>query len=287
MRNNDYIKIDAPIFTPNACEGTTTLYSVEHTNGEQMYLSQSGQLYIEAAIHGHGRVYDFGPCFRAERTKTRRHLNELWMMDTETAFCDNEQNMKIQEDLIYFIIQEVLRINKKDLETLERDMSKLEGIQVPFPRKKYKDIVKELQELGSDIQEGQDLGGDDEEIIMNKYTQPIFVTNYPKEEKAFYMPEDPNDPGTVKCADLLAPEGYGEVIGGSERIGDYETLKAKILEEGFELKDWDRYLDLRKYGGVTTSGFGFGLERLVRWICGLHHIRECIPFPRYHNRITP
>lgn len=287
MRDHDYIKIDAPIFTPTCAEDSTELYSVTHTNGEEMYLSQSGQLYIEAAVHAHKRVYDFGPAFRAEKSKTRRHLNELWMMDAETGFCDNEQNMKIQEELIYFIIQEVLKRNRADLEILGRDISKLENISLPFPRKKHADVVAELQTMGSDIQDGEDLGADDERIYMEKYDQPTFVTNFPADIKAFYMPEDPANPGTVKCSDLLAPEGYGEVIGGSERIGDYETLKKKIVDKGYNLKDYDRYLDLRKYGGVTTSGFGFGLERLVMWICKLEHIREAIPFPRYHNRITP
>lgn len=288
FRKNDYTKIDAPIFTPNACEWTTTLYEVEHTNWEKMYLSQSGQLYIEAAIQWHGRVYDFGPCFRAERTKTRRHLNELWMMDAETAFCDNDQNMKIQEELVYFIIQEVLRLNRKELEIIWRDISKLENIKIPFERKTHAEVVKELQAMWSDIWDRDDLWWDDEEMLMNKYDQPIFITNYPKEAKAFYMPEDENLPGTVRCSDMLAPEGYGEVIWGSERIWDYEILKKKIEEDPeLNLEDWSRYLDLRKYGWVTTSGFGYWLERMVRWLCGLHHIRECIPFPRYHNRITP
>ncbi len=287
MRDNDYTKTDSPIFTPNACEDSTELYEVKHVNGEKMFLNQSGQLYIEATIMWHGRVFDFGPAFRAEHCKTRRHLNELWMMDAETAFCDNNQNMEIQEKLIFFIIQEVLKRNKKEFEILERDSSKLEKIQLPFARKKHAEIVKELQEMGSDIKDGEDLGADDEEMLMNKYEQPIFVTNYPKDVKAFYMPEDPEEPGTVKCSDLLAPEWNGEVIGWSERISDYDTLKAKILEQGFDLKDRNWYLDTKKYGGVTNSWFGIGLERLVRWICNLHHIRETIPFPRYGNRIRP
>ncbi len=287
MRDNGFTKIDAPIFTPTSCEDTTELYEVEHTNGKSMYLSQSWQLYIEAAVPGHGRVYDFGPCFRAEKTKTRRHLNELWMMDAEMPFMDYKDNMEVQEQLVFFILQEVLRINRADLETIGRDITKLEKIELPFPRKTHAEIVTELQAMGSDIEAGHDLGGDDEEMLMNKYEQPLFITHYPKDVKAFYMPEDPEHPGTVKCSDLLAPEWYGEVIGGSERESDYETLKKKILEEGFDLEDWSFYLDIRKYGGVKTSGFGFGLERLVRWICGVHHIRECIPFPRYHNRITP
>ncbi|USN55130.1 MAG: asparagine--tRNA ligase [Candidatus Peribacteria bacterium] len=287
MRAHDFIKIDSPIFTPTCAEDSTELYEVTHTNGEKMYLSQTGQMYIEAAIAAHRNVYDFGPVFRAERSKTRRHLNELWMMDAEMAFSDFKGNMEIQEQLIYFMIQEVLKHNRPDLEALGRDISKLEQITLPFPRKTHADVVRELQALGSDIKDGEDLGADDEELLMNTYDQPLFVTNFPLAIKAFYMPEDPEHPGTAKCSDLLAPEGYGEVIGGSERESSYEVLKEKVLKQGYDLADYEWYLDIRKYGGVQTSGFGFGLERLVRWIAGLHHIREAIPFPRYHNRITP
>lgn len=287
MRNHDFTKIDSPIFTPTCAEDSTELYQVEHTNGETMYLNQTGQMYIEAAIAWHGRVYDFGPVFRAEKSKTRRHLNELWMMDAEIAFADFHDNMVVQEQLIYYIIQQVLTLRRKELVILERDITKLEAIKLPFPRKTHAEIIKELQSLGSDIKDGEDLGGDDEELLMNTYDQPLFVTNFPLAIKAFYMPEDPNHPGTAKCSDLLAPEGFGEVIGGSEREWDYEKLKAKIIERGYEVSDYEWYLDIRKYGGVQTSGFGFGLERLVRRLCGLHHIREAIPFPRYANRITP
>ncbi len=288
MRNNDYIKIDSPIFTPTCAEDSTELYEVEHTNGEKMFLSQTWQMYIEAAIAGHRNVYDFWPVFRAEKSKTRRHLNELWMMDAETAFCDNDKNMDIQEDLVKFIVREVMRVRSEELAILERDLDVLKNItDNTFPRITHAEVVKKLQEMGSDIKDGEDLWGDDEEMLMNTYKTPIFVTNFPLAIKAFYMPEDPDHPGTAKCSDLLAPEWFGEVIGGSERLGDYETLKEKVLERGYDLADYERYLDIRKYGGVTTSGFWFGLERLVRWICGLHHIREAIPFPRYHNRITP
>jgi len=287
MRNSHYTKIDSPIFTPTCAEDSTELYAVEHTNGEQMFLSQTGQMYIEAAIAGHRNVYDFGPVFRAEKSKTRRHLNELWMMDAETAFCDNDQNMDIQESLVKFMIGEVLRLNRPELEILERDIEKLESCLVEFPRITHADIVKQLQDMWSDIKDGEDLWADDEEMLMNHYKTPIFVTNFPLEIKAFYMPEDPNHPWTAKCSDLLAPEGFGEVIGGSERLGEYDELKKRVLDHWYELEDYQWYLDIRKYGWVTTSGFGFGLERLVRWMCGLHHIREAIPFPRYHNRITP
>lgn len=288
MRDNDYIKIDSPIFTPTCAEDSTELYEVEHTNGEKMFLSQTGQMYIEAAIAGHRNVYDFGPVFRAEKSKTRRHLNELWMMDAETAFCDNDKNMDVQEDLVKFIVGEVLRLRTPELEILERDIDVLKKtVENGFPRRTHAEVVKELQWLGSDIKDGEDLGGDDEEILMNQYDTPLFVTNYPLEIKAFYMPEDPAHPGTAKCSDLLAPEGYGEVIGGSERLGDYDLLKQRVLDRGYDLEEYKWYLDTRKYGWVTTSWFWFGLERLVRWISGLHHIREAIPFPRYHNRITP
>lgn len=288
MRTNDYTKIDSPIFTPTCAEDSTSLYETTHTNDEKMFLTQTGQMYIEAAIAGHRNVYDFGPVFRAERSKTRRHLNELRMMDAETAFCDNKQNMEIQESLIKFIVGEVIRVRSMELTILERDIVHLQKtLDHQFIRKTHAEVVKELQGMGSDIQAGDDLGADDEKMLMEKYETPLFVTNFPLAIKAFYMPEDPDHPGTAKCADLLAPEGYGEIIGGSERLGDYELLKQRIIERWYELSDYERYLDIRKYGGVTTSGFGFGLERLVMWICGLQHIREAIPFPRYHNRITP
>ncbi|MFA5747871.1 MAG: asparagine--tRNA ligase [Candidatus Absconditabacterales bacterium] len=287
LRNNNFIKIDAPIFTPTACEGTSNLYEVKHVNGESMYLSQSGQLYIEAAMMAHGRVFDFGPTFRAEKSKTRRHLNEFWMMDAEMAFVGHEGNLEIQENLIYYIIQEVLKLNQNELKILERDIVPLQKIKVPFIRKDYEDVIKELNKLGSDIKSGDDLGADDETILMNKYENCLFVEKYPKHVKAFYMKEDPKDKNYVLNADLLAPEGCGEIIGGSERESDYQKLLDRIKEEKLPVEYFNRYLDLRKYGGVPHSGFGFGLERLVRWICNLHHIRESIPFPRYANRITP
>ena len=288
FRNNDYTKIDSPIFTPTCAEDSTDLYEVEHTNGEKMYLNQTGQLYIEAAIAGHARVYDFWPVFRAEKSKTRRHLNELRMMDAETAFCDHIKNMDIQEALVKFITSEILRINMKELSILERDPALLQKIvDEPFVRKTHAEVVSILQEMWSDIKDGEDLGADDEEMLMNTYEIPLFVTNYPLAIKSFYMPEDSAHPGTAKCSDLLAPGGHGEVIGGSERIWDYEILKQNIIDQGYDLAEYERYLDIRKYGWVQTSGFGFWLERLVRRLCDLHHIREAIPFPRYHNRITP
>lgn len=288
MREHRYTKIDSPIFTPTCAEDSTELYAVEHTNGEEMFLSQTGQMYIEAAIAGHRNVYDFWPVFRAERSKTRRHLNELWMMDAETAFCDNEQNMQIQETLVKFLMAEVVRINQTELAILWRDSATIQQrIDTDYPRITHAEAVKQLQKLWSDIQDWEDLWWDDEELLMNQYKTPLFITNFPLAIKAFYMPEDPEHPGTAKCSDLLAPEGYGEVIWWSERLGDYEALKQRIIDYGYELEDYQWYLDIRKYGWVTTSGFWFGLERLVRRVCGIHHIRESIPFPRYHNRITP
>lgn len=287
MRDHDFIKIDAPIFTPSACEGTTELYEVEHVNGEKMYLSQSWQLYIEAAIAAHGRVFDFGPTFRAEKSKTRRHLNEFWMMDAEMAFVTFEENLQIQEDLIYYIIQEVLTKNKAELEILWRDTKPLEAIQKPFLRWTHIQFIEELQKAGFDVKQGDDIGSDMEMQFMEKIDQPIFLTHFPIEIKAFYMPEDPKMPGYALCADLLAPEGCGEIIGGSQRISDYDELLARIKKHDLPVEFFDWYLDLRKYGGVPHGWFGYGLERIVRWLCGLHHIRETIPFPRYANRITP
>jgi len=287
MRNNFFTKIDSPIFTPNACEGTTDLYEVEHVNWEKMFLSQSGQLYIEAAIMSHGRVFDFGPVFRAEKSKTRRHLNEFWMMDAEMAFIEQEENMKIQEELVYFIIQEVLKKNKTELEILERDTKPLENIKLPFKRLKHDDRVKELIEMGFPVQVWDDIGSDIEMQYCEKVDQPVFLTHFPIWIKAFYTKEDPNNPWYWLCSDLLAPEWCWEVIWGSQREEDYDVLLKKIKEHNLPTEYFDWYLDIRKYGWVPHSGFGYGLERLVRRICNLHHIRETIPFPRYANRITP
>jgi len=287
MRDNDFIKYDSPIFTPSACEGTTELYEVEHVNGEKMYLTQSWQLYLEAGIMAHGRVYDFGPCFRAEHCKTRKHLNELWMMDAEAAFVDNEGNMQLQEKLICFIIQEVLKRNRLELEITGRDIGKLEAIKAPFPRETHTEVIKQLKKLGSNIQDGEDLGADDEELLMKEYDQPLFITHRPLEIKAFYMKEDPKNPGFALCSDLLGTEGAGEIIWGSQREENYDKLVASIQKEWLKQEDFDWYLDSRKYGGVEHSWFWYGLERLVRWICNFPHIREAIPFPRYANRIRP
>lgn len=286
MRERSVTKIDSPIITANAGENTTDLFKVKYFD-ETTYLSQTGQLYIEAAIAAHGRVFDFGPTFRAEKSKTRRHLTEFWMMDAELAFIDLEDNLKFQEDLIRFMVKQVLEKNQPELAILERNVAALKNIDKPFTRLTHAEAVKKLHELGSDIKEDDDLGGDDETILTKQYDTPIFITHYPAAVKAFYMKRDPNDESRVLCADLLAPEGYGEIIGGSQREEDYEILKKRIAEFGLKVEDYQWYLDLRKYGSVPHGGFGFGLERIVTWVCGIEHVREAIPFPRTIYRITP
>ncbi len=288
MRDHGFTKIDSPIFTPNACEWTTELYSVEHVNGEIMYLSQSGQLYIEAAMYGVGRCFDFGPVFRAEHSKTRRHLNEFWMMDAEIPFIQQEENMQIQEDLLKYIISQVLEKNRKDLTTLGRDVTPLEAIIAkPRLRMTHQEFVADLIAKWFAVKQGDDIGSDIEMQYMEMIDTPIFLTHFPLGIKAFYTKEDPNMPGYALCADLLAPEWCGEVIGSSTRDDDYDVLLQKIKDHGLDPAIFDRYLDLRKYGTVPHAWFGYGLERLVRWFCALHHIRETIPFPRYANRIRP
>ncbi len=287
LHQENFIKIDSPILTPNACEGTTTLFGVEYFDLGKAYLSQSGQLYIEAAIMAHGRVFDFGPTFRAEKSKTRRHLTEFWMMDAEMAWCDHECNMKIQENLISYIVAEVIKNKKDELDILERDISKLEKIKVPFGRITHAEAIKKLQALGSKITEQDDLGAEDETLLTQDSEVPMFVEKWPKDIKAFYMKRDAKNENLVLGSDLIATEGHGEIIGGSQREDDYDVLKQRIIDEKLPLDEFEWYLDLRKYGSVPHSGFGYGLERLVGWISGVHHIRETIPFPRMINRIKP
>ncbi len=287
FRDHDYIKIDSPIFTPSACEGTTELFEVDYFEDRKAYLTQSGQLYLEAAIASVGRCFDFGPVFRAEKSKTRRHLIEFWMMDAEAAFVDHEGNMNIQEALVSFIVQRVLENCRAELKILERDTAPLENVKAPFYRLTHAEAIAKLREMGSDIGEMDDLGADDETILTKLYDKPLFIEKYPAAVKAFYMKPDPLDPTRVLNSDLLAPEGYGEIIGGSQREDDYEKLLAKIKEHNLPEASFKWYLDLRKYGSVPHSGFGYGLERLVAWICGLHHVRETIPFPRLINRLEP
>ncbi|MFA4937157.1 MAG: asparagine--tRNA ligase [Patescibacteria group bacterium] len=286
LNSEGFIKIDSPILTPTSCEGTTTLFKIDYFD-EPAYLTQSGQLYLEAAIASFGRVFDFGPTFRAEKSKTRRHLTEFWMMDAEAAFVEHEENLIIQENLISFIVNKVLTDNKKELEILERDLKPLQNIKPPFYRITHTEAIKKLREQGSDIKDNDDLGADDETILTKMYDKPIFVEKYPSEVKAFYMKRDPKDPTRVLNADLLAPEGYGEIIGGSQREDDYDELLKRMKEHKLPIEPFQWYLDLRKYGSVPHSGFGVGLERVVAWICGLAHVRETIPFPRLLNRLRP
>jgi asparaginyl-tRNA synthetase len=287
LNNQGFIKIDSPILTPTSCEGTTTLFEVPYFDLGSAYLSQSGQLYIEAAIFSHGRVFDFGPVFRAEKSKTRRHLTEFWMMDAEAAFVEHEENMQIQEQLISFVATQVVENNQSELAILERDIEPLKKIKPPFLRITHAEAVKKLQSLGSDIKDKEDLGGDDETLLTKGSSLPVFVEKWPKEIKAFYMRRDLKNSDLVLGADLIAPEGFGEIIGGSERETDYDVLIERMKEENLPIEPFQWYLDLRKYGSVPHSGFGIGLERLVGWMCGTHHIRETIPFPRMINRLTP
>ncbi len=287
MRDHGFCKIDAPIFTPSACEGTTELFEIDYFGERKAHLSQSGQLYLEAAIASVGRCFDFGPVFRAEKSKTRRHLIEFWMMDAEAAFVDHEGNLAIQEQLVTFIVQRVLRNCQAELKILERDQEPLKKVAPPFIRMMHAEAIKKLRELGSDIGDMDDLGADDETILTKQFDKPIFVEKYPAAVKAFYMKRDPSDPSRVLNADLLAPEGYGEVIGGSQREDDYDQLLARIREHKLPEEAFKWYLDLRKYGSAPHSGFGYGLERLTTWICGIHHVRETIPFPRLLNRLEP
>lgn len=286
LNDNGYIKIDSPIITPAACEGTTELFELDYFE-DKAYLTQSGQLYLEAAIMSHGKVFDFGPVFRAEKSKTRRHLTEFWMMDVETAFVEHDENLKIQEELILHIVKKVLDTNEAELKILERDIEALKKVQAPFERMTHAEAVAKLHELGSDIKEDDDLGADDETMLTKEFDKPIFIEKYPAEVKAFYMKRDPKNKNLALCADLLAPEGYGEIIGGSQREDDYDVLFARIRQHQLPVEDFQWYLDLRKYGSVPHSGFGYGLERIVTWICGIEHVRETIPFPRLINRIRP
>jgi len=287
FRRHGFVKIDSPILTPNACEGTTELFEIDYFGERKAYLSQSGQLYLEAAIASVGRCFDFGPVFRAEKSKTRRHLIEFWMMDAEAAFVEHEDNLKIQEELITYIVKTVLENCATELKILERDVELLKKVVAPFYRLTHAEAIRLLREKGSDIGDMDDLGADDETVLTQMYDKPIFIEKYPAAVKAFYMKRDPSDPTRVLNADLLAPEGYGEIIGGSQREDDYDALVARIREHNLPEKEFQWYLDLRKYGSVPHSGFGYGLERIVAWICGLHHVRETIPFPRLINRLEP
>nr|WP_180955355.1 asparagine--tRNA ligase [Peribacillus deserti] len=287
FNENGFSKVDPPILTGSAPEGTSELFATKYFD-EDAYLSQSGQLYMEAAAMALGKVFSFGPTFRAEKSKTRRHLIEFWMIEPEMAFYDFEDNLEVQEQYVSHIVQSVLKNCTLQLNTLGRDVSKLENIKAPFPRITYDDAIKFLHEKGfDDIQWGDDFGAPHETAIAESYDKPVFITHYPTGIKPFYMQPDPNRSDVVLCADLIAPEGYGEIIGGSQRIHDYDFLKQRIEEHQLDLDAYKWYLELRQYGSVPHSGFGLGLERTVAWISGVEHVRETIPFPRLLNRLYP
>jgi len=278
--------VDTPIFTPAACEGTTTLFEVNYFD-DKAYLTQSGQLYNEAAAAAVGKTYCFGPTFRAEKSKTRRHLTEFWMIEPEVAFAHLDDVCALAEQLVAFVVERVLARRRAELATLERDVGKLEACKLPFPRLSYDEAVKVLREQGSQIEWGGDFGGADETILSERFDRPALVTHYPAQVKAFYMAPDPARPEVALCVDVLAPEGYGEIIGGGERLADLDLLLKRIEEQQLPRQAFEWYLDLRRYGSVPHAGFGMGIERVVAWICGLEHVRETIPFPRMLNRLTP
>lgn len=277
---------DAPIFTPNACEGTSTLFQTKYFD-DNAYLSQSGQLYMEATAAAFGKVYCFGPTFRAEKSKTRRHLIEFWMVEPEVAFNDLYDNMELAEQFVEYIVQRTLKNKAEELKVLERDTTMLEKVKGPFPRLHYKEAVEMILKENPAFQVGGDFGAPDEAIISAKFDKPVFVHHFPSAIKAFYMKEDPKEEGYSMSCDLLAPEGFGEIIGGGQREESYDTLVRKIQEHNLNLKDFEWYLDLRKYGSFQHAGFGLGVERTVAWICNLPHVRETIPFPRLYGRSYP
>jgi asparaginyl-tRNA synthetase len=281
-----FLRVDTPILTAAIGE-RSGLFSTEYFEEGNAYLAQTGQLYGEAAAAAFGKIYTFGPTFRAEKSKTRRHLTEFWMIEPEVAFNDTHDNMKLQEDYVSFLVERVLERRQEELKECERDIAKLETVKPPFPRIDYTDAVATLQKKGSTVVWGDDLGAEDEALLVEDYDRPIFVMNYPKEAKAFYMKENPDDPRTVLCDDCLAPEGYGEIIGGSQREDDYDKILHRLREEKLPEEAYSWYLALRKYGTFPHSGFGLGLERTVAWIVGAQHIRECIAFPRMMHRLRP
>ncbi|HEY5941008.1 MAG TPA: asparagine--tRNA ligase [Gemmatimonadales bacterium] len=283
----DFILVDTPILTGAIGEEAGNLFATPYFDLGNAYLAQTGQLYVEAAAAAHGKVYCFGPTFRAEKSKTRRHLTEFWMVEPEVAFNDSDANMRLQEEFVSYIVARALDRRKGELKELERDVAPLERVLAPFPRISYSDAVSRLNSLGSDITWGSDLGGDDETLLAKEFDRPVFVYNYPRQVKAFYMKENPDDPRTVLNNDCLAPEGYGEIIGGSQREDNYDKLLARIKEQKLDPEVYRWYLDLRKYGTFVHSGFGLGVERTVAWICGIPHIREAIAFPRQIHRLYP
>ena len=287
FHSGGFTLVDTPILTGAIGEEAGNLFATDYFDLGKAYLAQTGQLYVEAAAAALGKVYCFGPTFRAEKSKTRRHLTEFWMVEPEVAFNDSNDNMRLQEEFVSYVVGRAIEARRTELDELERDLAPLERVQAPFPRISYSDAVEKLNALGSDIRWGSDLGGDDETLLAKEYDRPVFVFNYPKGVKAFYMKENPDDPRTVLNNDCLAPEGYGEIIGGSQREDDYDRLLARIQEQGLDPAAYGWYLDLRRYGTFVHSGFGLGVERTVAWICGLPHIREAIAFPRQLHRLYP
>lgn len=286
LNHEGFTRVDPPILTPSSCEGTSELFHTKYFE-EDAYLTQSGQMYVEAAAMALGKVYSMGPTFRAEKSKTRRHLIEFWMIEPEMAYCGHLDNLEVQERFVSFVVSHVLEHCKTELEVIGRDVSKLQNVQAPFPRMSYDDAIIWLQNHGHEIQWGDDLGAPHETALAEQYDRPLFIEKYPTKLKAFYMQPDPARPEVVLCADLLAPEGYGEIIGGSERIHDYDLLAHRFAEHDLPADTYGWYLDLRKYGSVPHSGFGIGLERTVAWICGLEHVREASAFPRMLYRLYP
>lgn len=285
--NRGFLLLDAPIFTPAACEGTSTLFETEYFDLGKAYLTQSGQLYGEAGAMAFGKIYVFGPTFRAEKSKTRRHLTEFWMVEPEVAWNDLNDNMELVEEFLEHIVTSVLNNRQQELKVLERNTEYLEKVKKPFPRLSYDEAVDILKKNGIAFEWGNDFGGTDETIISNQFDRPVIVHRYPAEVKAFYMKRDPGNSKLALAMDVLAPEGYGEIVGGSQREDDYDTLLSRINEHKLPVEAFEWYLDLRRYGSVPHAGFGLGVERTVSWICGLEHIRETIPFPRMIYRLTP
>lgn len=279
--------MDSPILTPSACEGTSTLFSTDYFDLGKAYLTQSGQLYAEAGALALGKVYTFGPTFRAEKSKTRRHLTEFWMVEPEVAFADLDSDMDLAEEFLEYIVQTVLKDRAEELKTLERDITSLQKVVRPFPRISYDEAVEILHKNGVEFEWGNDFGAPDETVISSQYDRPVMVHRYPSEVKAFYMKRDPNNPKVALAVDVLAPEGYGEIIGGSQREDDLDVLLGRIKEHELPMEDFEWYLDLRRFGSVPHAGFGLGVERTVAWICGLEHVRETIPFARMIYRKTP
>ncbi|MDP8256409.1 MAG: asparagine--tRNA ligase [Candidatus Alcyoniella australis] len=284
--SNGFLLVDAPIFTPAACEGTTTLFQTDYF-GDKAYLTQSGQLYMEAAAMAHGKVYCFGPTFRAEKSKTRRHLTEFWMVEPEVAFLDLDGDMDLAEDFLCYIVQRVVSKREPELRLLERDLSKLELVRKPFPRISYDQAVALIREQGLEFEDEDDFGAEHETAISKNYDRPVMIHRYPSAVKAFYMKRDPQRPQRALCVDVIAPEGVGEIIGGGQREDELDLLQQRIDEHGLPREAFQWYLDLRRYGGVPHAGFGLGVERTVGWLCGVPHVREVIPFPRLMTRIYP